>query len=504
MPHSLLAEKNRGDGRLLAASLALTAIVGCFALGWNTLLSSGVALPAILAACIAALSCRHIVDAGASAFGGVALGMVCAAVSARLAWGGVATWAPVLVEIAVAAGVGAVLARFVLDRAPGLRRILGLLALLAIVGAMWASAMAYAAAPVAKDLTWSQALASEQPIVSGSSDDVLYLDVVQRMHRGESYYPAFLAVFAEANRVRPGADDLRRPTNFRVPTLYWILSRLPNDGLSIVLALLTAGTVAAFSAYGLARRFVAAPLALVPAAGVATLYSLYTRSPIVMGSEAWAGAFGVLSVALFVAAVQESPAGYLKMVLAAAAALLAAAFRELAAPFLLLGLVACVVDADSRLRRLWIPWAAGAVIWALGYAAHMSAARAVVDAAHYVQGAVDSTWFHPDGSGLLGALYRYTFSVGAKPVLGVLVFALAAVGSLVAGRDMRVRLVLGGCVVGAGTILCFFHSPGTTGLAGVAPAYWADIVLPTVLACAPLAFVLLGPPFTAKADEPPR
>ena len=53
-------------------------------------------------------------------------------------------------------------------------------------------------------------------------------------------------------------------------------------------------------------------------------------------------------------------------------------------------------------------------------------------------------------------------------------------------RDWPTRAMLAGVAVGGVVALFLVHPPGWSGSS--APGYWGDIVMPTVLACVPLAF----------------
>jgi hypothetical protein len=68
-----------------------------------------------------------------------------------------------------------------------------------------------------------------------------------------------------------------------------------------------------------------------------------------------------------------------------------------------------------------------------------------------------------------------------------LLLVAGAVGSAIASKDWPTRLVLAGVAAGGLAVLFFVHPPGETNY-GAAPGYWGDMIVPTTLACVPLAF----------------
>ena len=67
------------------------------------------------------------------------------------------------------------------------------------------------------------------------NDDEIYRRVYFLLHRGESYYTAYLDAWAG---LRHHPEPPGSPVSVRLPTLYWLWSALPPDPFSIVYAFL--------------------------------------------------------------------------------------------------------------------------------------------------------------------------------------------------------------------------------------------------------------------------
>jgi hypothetical protein len=488
--------------RTTAAAVGLFAVLGCLTLGYWLVMRSPLPLQVLLIAAISTAACRHWLDAAAVALAGTALGISTASFASRLQWSEPSQWIPTMVLIAVlscaVAGIASALSR----RVHWLQRGLVVVGILVVIGMLFTAAVGTAAMRLPDGSTRADVLMSRPPIQSDSSDEVLYQNVLSRLRTGESYYSAFSTVLEDGNQRRDVTNDVTSPFSYRLPTWYWLLSKLPGDGLSVVLAACVLGSIAAASAFALGWKLGDASLGLMGAVAVAAFYARYAHPAALLNVEPWAGALGLLAVTLLVLGVERSEIDKRYLLAAAVAALAGALFRELAVVYLLLGLGCVIVVGRGRHERLWGPWAIGLGLFAIVYLAHAFAATSAGNAVVLSAGGLavaaapgqGAAWFHPDGSGLYGALVHYADLAMLRPLVGWAVLALAVVGSLVGPRERASRALLGACVLGGVACLFFLRPPGVVDALGTVPGYWGDLVLPTMLACVPLAFARLARP----------
>ena len=99
-----------------------------------------------------------------------------------------------------------------------------------------------------------------------------------------------------------------------------------------------------------------------------------------------------------------------------------------------------------------------------------------------------STWFDPNGAGLVGALFFEAASEALVLPVAALLLVFGMLGSVTAPRDRATWVVLAGVALGGPLALMVVHPPGWTASAA-APGYWGGIIWPTLLTCVPLAFV---------------
>jgi len=94
-------------------------------------------------------------------------------------------------------------------------------------------------------------------------------------------------------------------------------------------------------------------------------------------------------------------------------------------------------------------------------------------------------YFDPSGKGLVSSLQVLHTYARWTGLIGWVVWSLGIVGGLLAPRDVPRRLLLGGITAGGSAALFFLHAPAVL---GQVPGSWGFVVLPTVVACTPLAF----------------
>jgi hypothetical protein len=399
-------------------------------------------------------------------------------------------WLPQGVQAAgIAAIIGAVVC-FAVSQSPRLKPLLAAFAVLAIVGTMWSSGLTLSTLPASNGGTPLERLAATPTLSNNSIDEDVFLTYVRSLRAGQSYYPTAVRIFQEMHATSGQAQLIGSPLSYRLPTLYWLLSRLPDSPGALVIAMLVACSAGVIAAFVLARLYVGLVPALAGTSIVASMLAGYS-GPMLLDTEVWAGILGLVAVTLVVLASRHERHSLALHSCAALVALAATSVRELAVAFLLLGLVAALAGlADGRAsrRRTWIPWALGLVACAGILAAHWGAARrAYAGVAPAVTNG--ARWFHPDGSGLVSAvslvgshMWLVTAAVWVLVVLGM-------VGSVVAPHDRISRVMLVGTALLGPLVLLALHPPGwaTYGV----PGYWGDLVMPTTLACVPLAFVAL-------------
>jgi hypothetical protein len=157
-----------------------------------------------------------------------------------------------------------------------------------------------------------------------------------------------------------------------------------------------------------------------------------------------------------------------------------------------LGLALTVLDRDARRARLWIPWAAALGVTLAGYAAHWVAATAAFRATTVPKNAPDKfeSWWHPDGSGLLGSVDYLGRTMGWPPAPGWVATALGLAGAIVGPRE-RLQRLLSVILIGGGIIVVSLFRPAGITTTGAPVGYWSEIYTPTLVACIPLALAWL-------------
>ena len=396
-------------------------------------------------------------------------------------------WLPQgLQAAATAAGIGAVVC-FAIGQSPRLKTLLAALAVLALVATMWFSALNLATARDNKGILTLEQLNQTPKLAADSSDEDIYRAYVFRLRAGQPYYPMAVGVLTEMNQLRSSPVATHSALSYRLPTLYRFLAALPPSSGVLVNAILIACSLGVMSAYVLARQFVRQVPALLAASLVASVFAGYS-GPMLLDTESWAGILALLAVTLVVVAYRRQRHTLALHTLAAVAAFAAASMRELAVAFLVLGLAAALSDRTGPRRRAWIPWAAACVATLGVYVAHaVSAQRAYMGVANPETHGFP--WLHLDGSGLVAAVAL--LGSHAWLIMGVVwvLVLLGMAGSVLAPRDLPTRVMLSGAALVGPLVLLALHPPGSATY-GV-PGYWGDLVMPTTLACVPLAFVWL-------------
>lgn len=435
---------------------------------------------------------------------GLAIGLAAATFTANPAWSVNATGLPLVLGAVVAAcaiaGGTAALASM-RSWAP---RVFSAVAVVLICGAMAASTFAldsmpdisssYAGAPSATAL---QQLASQPVRGPQMSDEELFLIWLNRLRAGDGYYDMTARLFGETYSYRPIL--VHSPFSYRPPTLYVLLAALPRSAVALVLAMMAACSLGVTFTYVLARQFAGRAIALSCAMVAAASFTGYGTMTL-LEAERWAGIAALGAVTAFVVALRRPEVSVGLMVLSAGAALIATSFRELLAPLLLLGLLSTLVTPAMRRAKAWIPWSVALVLGAAFLGFHWySAARAfeTIVVQQPVSGS-HQLWFHPDGSGLVGAMHFVSDDADTAPLVSWLLLVLGMAGSVLAPLRPEGRIVLAGVGLGGPIALFLAHPPGVAGT-GAAPGYWASLVFPVIVASVAFAIARF-----MNAEEPDR
>ncbi len=331
------------------------------------------------------------------------------------------------------------------------------------------------------------ALKGRPPLVVESPDLFLYQHIVHRMRDGEGYYEASRNVLRIRNRLSPAKIDLASPLSHRPPTLYALLALLPA-GLPAILLSLAMGAAASVAAYPMVRVYAPSAVALAASLVVAVMTSSMTSGIVFFGTEYWAGLLGLCSLAAFCVASSRwgTPPARRFLLLSAGLALVATLFRELGVAYLIVGLVASV--ADSRMRRdgAWQPWVMSLALVTLALTAHVVAAGPWLEPTPGGARTSLASWLHFDALGLPAAMVLGALALGNLPVPAAwLTGALGVLGAAAVPHRTAERVAIGMYAIG-GTIALTFLYPSGVSSDGLPPGTWSPLVLPSLMACAPL------------------
>lgn len=507
-------DEPRGYSRTAAFIISASSIAAISAIGAFVFFASGLGpltTLAPVAGIVAAIACRRYADAGLSAAVGVFVGGLLGSVALRIATIGLVSWLVPLSEVAGIAVVVALALVWILGQSPRLSRLVIAVAVALVILAGWASAIGQSSLPYnTSDFlgrartpeSFTSALTQTPTLMSKTGDQSMYLVVIHQLADGHSYYDTLVRSTAADNRAHPTSEvKLNAPLTYRLPTIFLLLSRLPNSGISYVLAALVLQALAVVAAYVLARRFVPAAVAVVGCSAVSAYAAGLASSPEILLTEYWAGLLGLVSLAVLVQAGETVRSKRVINAGALALAICAALVSELASPFLVVGLVTTLADRESRRLRLWIWWAAGIVLVVSLYAVHWYFALTTWHALGFPAGASGKgyhlfPYFHPDGLGVRATVGLIGSAMRLGAIATWILYVCGVAGSWVV-RPGRERLALGLTTLGATLVLMIVTAPEAA-LPGVLPSgYWGMIAIPSVLACVPLVAARLH----SSADE---
>jgi hypothetical protein len=387
-----------------------------------------------------------------------------------------------------------------LPRTPAVMRLLPWLAVGALIASMFATSItaAYEPQPRIRKST-VELLTGTPPIDAQLTDQAIYLAYVRRVAAGENYYAAAVSTLDHVNRAWPKPRvDISSPLSVRPPLLFIALAQLPTSGVWIVIAELSFGAIAAIAGFMLARRYVLDGIALIAPALICATYGGYSVGLMPMNPEIWAGALALVAMEMLLHALDHERLSIPWIAGAAAITTIAACIRELAAAYLLLGLVTTLAKRQSKRVVTALPWLGGFAILYTGFEMHARAAKEAAKDYTAYHFASRFPWWYPDGLGLVATSVAFSMTIGWPSWAGWIIVCSAVLGVCLAPRKAYERILLGGTVIGGLTALSVLHPPGQTA-SGLPLAYWSGVIVPVVMACVPLAFARFAP---ARAYSP--
>ena len=77
-----------------------------------------------------------------------------------------------------------------------------------------------------------------------------------------------------------------------------------------------------------------------------------------------------------------------------------------------------------------------------------------------------------------------------RPPTALALLVLASAGAILTPRRTADRLLLATTVAGGAIVVAFMYPGGVAMGTGLPPGYWGDVVMPVILACAPVGLAL--------------
>ncbi len=358
-------------------------------------------------------------------------------------------------------------------------RVLVIGALATVLCCMWY--VGFANARTNQLFPFDEAAVKRDMAANGRADHHLYLQTHVLVAQGENHY---LALVKAADMLWPGrpASGHSGAIGFRQPLLSWLWAVVaPSPGLGLPALLLGFGTVATLSAYRLCSTLLRRAVSLAGASAVAALFAAIPGSPQLLHQEIWAGALALAALGSGVV-VLSRPRDVPGALVAATAALAAALIREHAVVVIMAGVLAWWWPGPRRRslteRSVWL---LAALSFAGLYAWHLAATGRPL----WVAGAGAAYAVFTPLLPLNVLTWGTTLFAGA-PFAWLLVASAGVVAPLLLKGRERVYAVV------AVTVLTLaICSIGPKDITGGALSYWGGLVAPLVLACAPLALLLI-------------
>jgi hypothetical protein len=328
------------------------------------------------------------------------------------------------------------------------------------------------------------------------NDDALYRRIFYLMHQRIDYYHAFKQAWT-------GLRQHPAPPNtvvaIRLPTLFWLWSRLPNDAFFVVYVYLGFATLGCVSAAFIAGELAGVRFAPLGSLGLATYAMGSAASVYVTYVDLPAACVSLAGVALFLGSRRT---GNRTVLWAAAGVVTAAALtREVLAYLILLAaLIALLEPAGKRVRAI-VPWLAALGVFWVGYAAHAWAALGYI-----APGSRSLSYLKGSPGFALDSLRRFSdYFVSGGAVLPAL-FLLGALGAIAVARrgDVGFAAFALAALVTPLAFMTRFGNPGIDA-AGNQVNYWGNLFVPLALALWPASCLLLptAQPRRLPAEQSP-
>jgi hypothetical protein len=341
-------------------------------------------------------------------------------------------------------------------------------------------------------------LTTRPPAGVHGPDSDMYREVAWNIHDGMPFYAAYAKAWGE---VFPGVQP-HSIFDLRQPALFELWGHLPGWPRSALWAFFAFALLAMAAAPLVSRDAAGAVAGTAASAAIgAYLFAFIVARRMLFMFEPWAGSLVVVCLAAF-ALARRGKHHRAWLVTAAAVAVAAVAIRELAV-FLMVAGIASAFAAPREERRFDIAvWLAALGTSAVLYGLHVSRALALIPKTPRLGGA----WMFNGGFGYL-ARGILDFTIFLNPHAWVIwLFAALGVAGALAQPDRRFRVFA--CVAML-LPLAAFLVVGNTAVdvrTGYRMNYWGAIVMPSLLALAPSALLLLPglrrlPPASATEEQ---
>jgi hypothetical protein len=314
------------------------------------------------------------------------------------------------------------------------------------------------------------------------NDDAIYRRVFYLMHSGEGYYQAFRDAWLGLKQAPPLPQSV---TAYRLPTMYWLWTLLPDNAFLIATVFLAFASIGAVAAAFITGQLVGvrfAPLAALALVGYAagsalSVYLTYIDLP--------AMCMALVGIALFARASISDDDRFLYA--AASVLALAALTREILAYLIVFAALSCLLQpAGKRLRRA-IPWLIALGVFAVGYSAHAFAVQAFIANRTGTIGYLGGS-----PSFALDAIRRFSDWMTAGGIVLPLLFLLGVLGAL--GAEKRAKRPFSAFAFAALVVpilaMIKLGNPGIDA-AGLQVNYWGNLFVPLALSLWPVAAILL-------------
>jgi hypothetical protein len=460
----------RNGVALVAAVLTVSAVARLFAFG------AWVQLGIVVAACAGLLATSPLWAAAvAAAAVFIGLPVVLGSFSVDIA------------AVALAA-VGAVAIRWLVGRKPAASDWIAYVVIGLVVVNMWATTL-YSNLQIPPGGASAAEQFAESPKLGAEwTDGDFYRRVLWYMRDGGSYYASYRQAFNENTR---WLRDPPSVMSYRLPTAFWLWTALPGGPVALSAAWLLVSTAAFAAGVRIALRRVPAAFAVPASAVLATYLIHFGTTVLILYTEEWAAALGIIAVAAAVES-HHSTAWRGWTLVAVAFAVLACLVRELMVYVPVAGVIAALAAGGPQRRFRVVAWGAGLGVFAAAYLAHVVA----IDGA--VSGVGASLALSSGGLRFFADAFSWATNViGGGAVVLALCAVMAAAGIWLA-PDPGERWFL---AVAAALPLAAFLVFGNDArfLTGVRINYWGTVIVPLLIVLSPWAFAAM--PGLVPADH---